>query len=106
MSIPRDNYIGEPGYPDTWTTKTPREGLRDIDEARIVSLSPDVCLTPVGSAVVPIPYPVVDFCGHDTNYTPSVRFTGKKAMVMRSRTNHVHGDAPVSARPAIAIAPS
>lgn len=94
MSIPRDNYIGEPQYPDTWTTKTPREGLRDIDEARIVSLAPDVCLTPVGSSVVPIPYPVVDFCGHDKNYTPSVRFTGKKAMVMRSCTTHVHGDAP------------
>lgn len=94
MSIPRDTYIGEPGYPAPWTTKRPREGLRDIDEARIVSLSPDVCLTPIGKAVVPIPYPIVDFCGHDDNYTPSVRFTGKKAMVMRSRTTHVHGDAP------------
>ncbi|MES5097861.1 DUF4150 domain-containing protein [Agrobacterium sp. BA1120] len=94
MSIPRDNYIGDPDYPAPWTTKKPREGLRDIDEARIVSLAPDVCLTPVGSSVVPIPYPVVDFCGHDKNYTPSVRFTGKKAMVMRSCTTHVHGDAP------------
>ncbi|WP_332303284.1 DUF4150 domain-containing protein [Rhizobium sp. GR12] len=94
MSIPRDNYIGDPDYPAPWTTNTPREGLRDIDEARIVSLAPDVCLTPVGSSVVPIPYPVVDFCGHDKNYTPSVRFTGKKAMVMRSCTTHVHGDAP------------
>lgn len=96
MSISRDDYIGEPGYPDPWTTKQPREGLRDIDEARIVSLSPDVCLTPVGSSVVPIPYPVVDYCGHDRDYTPSVRFTGKKAMVMRSCTTHVHGDAPGS----------
>jgi hypothetical protein len=94
MSISRDDYIGEPGYPAPWTTKQPREGLRDIDEARIVSLSPDVCLTPVGSSVVPIPYPVVDYCGHDRSYTPSVRFTGKKAMVMRSCTTHVHGDAP------------
>jgi hypothetical protein len=94
MSISRDDYIGEPGYPAPWTTKRPLEGLRDIDEARIVSLSPDVCLTPVGSSVVPIPYPVVDYCGHDRNYTPSVRFTNKKAMVMRSCTTHVHGDAP------------
>ncbi|KAA3508937.1 DUF4150 domain-containing protein [Agrobacterium rosae] len=93
MSIPRD-YAGEPQYPEPWTTNKPREGLRDIDEARIVSLAPDVCLTPVGSSVVPIPYPVVDFCGHDKNYTPSVRFTRKKAMVMRSCTTHVHGDAP------------
>lgn len=94
MSIPRDNYVGEPNYPGPWTTRQPREGLRDLDEARIVSLSPDVCLTPVGSSVVPIPYPVVDYCGHDKGYTPSVRFTGKKAMVMRSCTTHVHGDAP------------
>ncbi len=94
MSIPRDNYVGEPDYPTPWTTKQPREGLRDIDEARIVSLSPDVCLTPIGSSVVPIPYPIVDYCGHDKGYTPSVRFTGKKAMVMRSCTTHVHGDAP------------
>ncbi|MCM2440128.1 DUF4150 domain-containing protein [Agrobacterium vitis] len=94
MSIPRDPYLGEPGYPEPWTTKQPREGLRDLDEARIVSLAPDVCWTPLGSSVVAIPYPIVDFCGHDQNYTPSVRFTGKKAMVMRSCTTHVHGDKP------------
>ncbi|MGV1951643.1 PAAR-like domain-containing protein [Agrobacterium vitis] len=94
MSIPHDPYLGEPGYPGPWTTKQPREGLRDLDEARIVSLSPDVCWTPIGSSVVAIPYPIVDFCGHDQNYTPSVRFTGKKAMVMRSCTTHVHGDKP------------
>ncbi|MDO5704522.1 MAG: DUF4150 domain-containing protein, partial [Paracoccus sp. (in: a-proteobacteria)] len=35
---------------------------------------------------------MVDFCGHDEGYTPSVRFTGQKAMVMRSHTSHVHGD--------------
>jgi len=94
MSIPRDPYLGEPGYPDTWTTKQPREGLRDLDEAKIVSLSPDVCWTPCGSSVVAVPYPIVDFCGHDEGYTSSVRFTGKKAMVMRSRTTHVHNDKP------------
>ncbi|TAW82249.1 DUF4150 domain-containing protein [Rhizobium ruizarguesonis] len=94
MSIPRDNYVGKPDYPAPWTTRRPREGLRDLDEARVVSLSPDVCLTPIGSSVVPIPYPIVDYCGHDKDYTPSVFFTRKKAMVMRSRTTHVHGDAP------------
>lgn len=89
MSIP-DDYIGEPGYPAPWTTSTPREGLRDTDQALIISLAPDVCRSPG----TPIPYPVVDFCGHDENYTPSVRFTGQKAMVMRSNTSHVHGDEP------------
>jgi hypothetical protein len=92
MSLPPsdDNYIGEPQYPAPWTTKKPREGLRDSDEARIVSLAPDVCKSPT----VPVPYPIVDFCGHDENYTPSVRFTSQKAMVLRSNTTHVHGDEP------------
>jgi Domain of unknown function (DUF4150) len=92
MSLPppTDNYIGEPQYPSPWTTKKPREGLRDTDAARIVSLAPDVCKSPG----CPVPYPVVDFCGHDENYTPSVRFTSQKAMVLRSNTTHVHGDEP------------
>lgn len=90
MSIPPDDYIGEPGYPAPWTTSQPREGLRDTDKARVISLAPDVCRSPGA----PVPYPVVDFCGHDQNYTPSVRFTGQKAMVMRSNTSHVHGDEP------------
>ena len=30
-------------------------GLYDLDEARIVSLAPDVSLTQVGSSVMPIP---------------------------------------------------
>jgi Domain of unknown function (DUF4150) len=92
MSLPppTDNYIGEPQYPAPWTTKKPREGLRDSDAAVIVSLAPDVCKSPS----VPIPYPIVDFCGHDENYTKSVRFTSQKAMVLRSNTTHVHGDEP------------
>jgi hypothetical protein len=92
MSLPppSDTYIGEPRYPAPWTTKKPREGLRDNDAARIVSLAPDVCKSPT----VPVPYPIVDFCGHDENYTPSVRFTSQKAMVLRSNTTHVHGDEP------------
>jgi Domain of unknown function (DUF4150) len=92
MSLPppTDNYIGEPQYPAPWTTKKPREGLRDTDAALIVSLTPDVCKSPT----VPIPYPIVDFCGHDENYTQSVRFTSQKAMALRSNTTHVHGDEP------------
>jgi Domain of unknown function (DUF4150) len=92
MSLPppSGNYIGEPQYPPPWTTKKPREGLRDNDAARIVSLAPDVCKSPGA----PVPYPIVDFCGHDENYTPSVRFTAQKAMVLRSNTQHVHGDEP------------
>jgi Domain of unknown function (DUF4150) len=92
MSLPppSDNYIGEPQYPAPWATKKPREGLRDNDAARIVSLAPDVCRAPG----CPVPFPVVDFCGHDENYTPSVNFTSQRVMTMKSNTTHVHGDEP------------
>lgn len=99
MSLPPggSDYTGEPQYPEPWTTKKPREGLRDTDAAKIICLAPDVCKTPIGSSTPPIPYPVLDYCGHDENYTPSVRFTRQKAMVLRSNTTHVHGDAPGTA---------
>lgn len=89
-----DDYVGEPQYPAPWTTKLPKEGLRDTDEARIIFLAPDVCKTPVGPAVVPIPYPVIDFCGHDQNYAGMVFLTSQKTMLFRSKTSHVHGDQP------------
>ncbi|MER0240403.1 PAAR-like domain-containing protein [Fulvimarina sp. MAC8] len=88
------DYVGEPDYPAPWTTRQPKEGLRDIDAARIVCLAPDVCLTPIGDTAVPIPYQIVDYAGHDAGYADSVRFTGKKVMTLASRTTHVHGDAP------------
>ena len=95
MSIPPDDqYLGEPEYPAPWATKAPREGLRDTDAARIVSLAPDVCLTPVGSSAVPVPYPIHDLCGHDAGYATTVNMTGQRVMKLSSNTTHVHGDAP------------
>ncbi|MDD7973901.1 PAAR-like domain-containing protein [Roseinatronobacter alkalisoli] len=90
MSLPPDDYIGEPGYPAPWTTSQPREALRDTDEARVICLAPDICRAPKA----PVPFMIYDTFGHDEDYTPSVRFTGQKAMVLRSHTTHVHGDEP------------
>ena len=92
MSLPRDVYIGPPDYPAPWTTDRPLEGLRDTDEARIVSLAPDVCQTPMGGSMVPVPYPITSVAGDDANYTETVRFTGQRAMVLRSHTTRVTGD--------------
>ena len=87
-----ERRLGDPGYPAPWTTDEPLEALRDEEEAIVVSLAPDVALTPIGEAeLVHVPYPIVDFCSDDEHYTPSVRFTGQRAMVMRSRTTCVHG---------------
>jgi hypothetical protein len=103
VSIPRDLSFGSfapqepeqgspPEYPSPWATTQPREGLRDNGTARIVSLFPDICLTPRGKVMVPVPYNIHDIVEHDENFTPSVKFTGEKAMVFRSRTSHVHGN--------------
>lgn len=87
-----DDYVGPAPRPDPWTTKEPHEGMRDNHQARVISLAPDVCLTPCGSGSVPIPYPVLDYGDHMANYVDSVRFTKQRAMVLRSNTTHVHGD--------------
>lgn len=50
-----DDYAGDPPRPDPWSTNRPLEGLRETHEAQVVSLSPDVCLTPRGSVLVPVP---------------------------------------------------
>ena len=36
----------------------PREGSRDTSEGLIVSETPDVCLTPMGGGLVPVPYQI------------------------------------------------
>lgn len=87
------SFDRHPEHPPPWATKKPQEGLRDLSEAKIVSTAPDVCLTPVGNSVVPIPYPIVAYCGDDASYTPTVKFTSNKAMVMASNTTKCVGDA-------------
>ena len=86
--------VPTPPRPDPWTTSAPREGLRDNNAGRIVSLAPSCNRTPLGASMVVVPYPMVDFCGHDGAYSENVRMTGQRAMLHSSITLHVHGDAP------------
>ena len=81
-----DTGAPPPPRPDPWATTAPREALRDNNAARIVSMTPGMTQGP-GGAYLPN---MVDFCGYDENYVPDVRFTGQKAMVLRSATQHVH----------------
>lgn len=81
----------------SWTCQ-PKEGLRDSGKPIIVSLAPDVCKTPMGSATPPIPYSITAIPGEDAGTTPTVRMTGQKAFVMRSNTTCVHGDEPGTAK--------
>jgi hypothetical protein len=72
----------------------PREGSRDTGQGIIVSLSPDVCKTPVGSALVPIPYSITAIQGDDANTVATVRMTGQRAHNMASLVTTCTGDAP------------
>lgn len=74
----------------------PKEGSRDIGDGIIISLTPDVCLTPVGSSTVPIPYSVFAYQSDDANTAATVRMTGKRAHNMASVVTATKGDAPGS----------
>ncbi len=65
-------------------------------QAVITCLAPDVCKTPVGNAVVPIPYMIVSKLDWSQKTVSSVQFTGQQAFTMDSRTDKVTGDEPGS----------
>ena len=63
---------------------------------QIVCLAPDVCLTPVRSSVVPIPYMIVSKLNWSDKTVSNTSFGGQEAFTMASRTNKVTGDEPGS----------
>lgn len=60
----------------------------------IICLAPDVCLTPIGGVMVPIPYMIVSSLDWSTKTISNTEFTAQKAFTMASRTNKVTGDEP------------
>lgn len=62
--------------------------------ATIVCLAPDVCLTPVGSAIVPIPHMIISKLDWAVTTTKSTILTDQEAFTMASRTDKVTGDEP------------
>lgn len=70
------------------------EGSRDTDEGIIISCTPDICKTPVGSKLIPIPYSIHALQGDDANTAATVRFTGMRAHNMASMTIRCMGDEP------------
>ena len=73
---------------------SPKEGSRDTGEGMVVSLTPDVCKTPVGSSMVPIPYSITAVQGDDANTVATVRMTKKRAHNMASLVTKCTGDQP------------
>jgi len=62
--------------------------------AIITCLAPDVCKTPVGSSVVPIPYMIISKLDWSTKTISHTKLTELEAFNMNSRTNKVMGDEP------------
>lgn len=61
-------------------------------EAMIVCLAPDVCLTPIGSSMVPVPYMIVSRLDWSESTVSNTSFAGQQAFTMASRTNKVAGN--------------
>lgn len=62
--------------------------------AIIVCLAPDVCKTPVGNVVVPLPYMIISQLDWSEKTVSHTQLTGLKAFNMNARTNKVTGDEP------------
>lgn len=72
----------------------PKEGSRDTGEGLIVSCTPDICRTPVGSSLVPVPYTITAVQEDDANTAATVRMTGLRAHNTGSMTTCCTGDEP------------
>jgi hypothetical protein len=60
--------------------------------AIITCMAPDVCKTPVGNSVVPIPYMIISMLEWADKTVSTVEITGMKAFNMNARTSKVTGD--------------
>lgn len=60
--------------------------------AKIICLAPDVCLTPIGNSMVPVPYMIVSDLAWSERTSANTQFTGEQAFTMDSRTDRVTGN--------------
>ena len=61
----------------------------------ITCLTPDVCLTPMGSSVVPVPYPITHTMDTSRQCSPNVFMNGKPVFLHgESYVDACHGDEP------------
>lgn len=79
---PEEDKDDDPPKP-TWT-ETPREMVRDSSKPIVLSTTPDVAKTPVGSSTPPIPYNTWADPEDDSDYASSVFATQQRVMTMDS----------------------
>lgn len=76
----------------------PREGSRDTGDGLIISTCPDVCKTPVGASVVPIPYSIWAKQNQTAEDVATTVFqTSDRSHKLGSLVTTCHGDEPGSA---------
>ncbi|MGH7455395.1 MAG: DUF4150 domain-containing protein, partial [bacterium] len=68
------------------------EGIRKTDEAIVVATTPDVCMTPVGSAMAPVAYQILARFDKIMREVMNVRMTGQETITTGSRITQVSGD--------------
>lgn len=68
--------------------------LRKDSAHTATSSVPDVCLTPMGSAKVPVPYISTGFFGDAVRTAKKVRMNGKEAFTTHSRIKKTFGTEP------------
>lgn len=68
--------------------------LRKDSAHTSTSSVPDVCLTPMGSAKVPVPYISTGFFGDAVKTSKKVRMNGKQAFTTHSRIKKTTGTEP------------
>lgn len=61
-------------------------------DAWVTCLAPDVCLTPMGSSVVPVPYMIASKLAWSERADSKVTFGGDEAFTMDSRLTKVVGN--------------
>lgn len=73
-------------------------GARQDSSFKAISTAPDICKTPMGNTVVPIPYPIVSDLSQSIQTVPKVRFNGKPCYVLdQSIVPTCTGDEPGTA---------
>ena len=58
----------------------------------VIFMAPDVCKTPVGSAIVPIPYPVIAKLGDSVKTLPNVKANGDELLTISGQIPTTLGD--------------
>lgn len=70
------------------------EGVRKTPKAVVVSMCPDVCHTPRGGKMVPVPYDILAHFGNAKNTVPTVRMRGLETFTRVSYIQGVQGNEP------------